>query len=78
MMSQTLEKLKREVETLSSQEQVELAPFLLSILGPEETEAEAEKAWDAELARRVADIESGKVVGIPAAEVFARLREKYS
>jgi hypothetical protein len=32
---------------------------------------------DAGLPRRVADIESGRVVGKPAEQVFAELREKY-
>jgi putative addiction module component (TIGR02574 family) len=32
----------------------------------------------AELKRRVADIKNGKVIGKPADQVFAELREKYS
>ena len=38
----------------------------------------ADAAWDAELARRAEEIKSGKAIGIPAAQVFAELREKYS
>ena len=33
---------------------------------------------DAELEKRIQDIRNGEVKGIPAATVFARLREKYS
>jgi len=44
----------------------------------QEKDEDYEAAWDAELARRVADIESGRVIGKPAAQVFAELREKYS
>ena len=37
-----------------------------------------EAAWEVELARRVEDIESGRVTGKPAKQVFAELRKKYS
>jgi putative addiction module component (TIGR02574 family) len=74
-MSATLEKLKAEVVMLPDQERAELAHFLLALLGPE-TDADVEAAWEATLARRAAEIESGKAVGRPAADVFARLREK--
>jgi hypothetical protein len=37
----------------------------------------AEAAWDAELQRRAAEIEEAQVIGKPAAQVFAELREKY-
>ncbi|WP_435021317.1 addiction module protein [Tundrisphaera sp. TA3] len=38
---------------------------------------EVEKAWDVELARRVEDIESGRVAGEPADQVFADLRKRF-
>ena len=41
-------------------------------------DADVDAAWEAELARRVADIQSGKVVGIPAAQVFDELRAQFS
>lgn len=34
-------------------------------------------AWAAELRRRFEDLQSGRVVGIPAEQVFAELRKKY-
>ena len=43
--------------------------------GDEET---FEEAWDAEFETRAEEILSGKVQGIPAEQVFARLAEKYS
>lgn len=76
-MSPTLDALKCEAGKLSGEERAELAHFLLSSLDPME-DPDAEAAWDAELARREADIQSGKVSGRPASEVFARAREKYS
>ena len=76
-MLPTLDILKSEVGKLSSQERAELAHFLLSSLDPD-VDPDAEAAWDAELARREAEIDSGKIIGRPAGEVFARLHEKFS
>jgi putative addiction module component (TIGR02574 family) len=77
MPESALEQLKPILAALSASDRAELASFLIRSLDREE-DAGAEAAWDAELARRLADMESGKVVGIPAAQVFAELREKYS
>jgi len=35
-----------------------------------------EEAWDPELARRVADLRSGKAVGKPAEQLFEELRRE--
>jgi hypothetical protein len=35
------------------------------------------RAWEDELARRVEEIRSGQVVGIPAEDVLKALRERY-
>jgi putative addiction module component (TIGR02574 family) len=48
------------------------------MLPDEDEDADPEAEWDAELARRVEEIRTGKAVGEPAEEVFAKLREKYS
>ncbi len=77
MAESPLEQLKPILAALSAPERAELASFLLHSLDQQE-DVGAEAAWDTELARRVAEMESGKVVGIPAAQVFAELREKYS
>ncbi len=76
-MSETAEKLKAELSRLSPQERAELADFLIHSLD-NETDADAEAAWDAELARRLDEIKSGKAVGEPAEKVLRELREKYS
>jgi putative addiction module component (TIGR02574 family) len=76
-MTETAERLKTELATLSLPERAELARYLIGSLDEEE-DADAEAAWDAELQRRAAAIEGGRVVGKPAAQVFAELREKYS
>jgi putative addiction module component (TIGR02574 family) len=76
-MTEIMEQLKGQLERLPSQERAELAHFLLCSL-EQEAEADVDAAWEAELARRVADIQSGKVVGIPAAQVFDELRAQFS
>jgi putative addiction module component (TIGR02574 family) len=76
-MTETMEQLKGQLERLPSQARAELAYFLLCSL-EQEAEADVDAAWEAELARRVADIQSGKVVGIPAAQVFDELRAQFS
>lgn len=40
-------------------------------------EFDADPAWVAEINRRVDDLESGRVQGVPAADVFHRLRKKF-
>lgn len=74
-MTEAVKQLKAQMKELSNPERAELAEFLLTSLEPEE-EGAAE-AWEAEVARRVDEIRSGRVVGKPAAELFAELREQY-
>jgi putative addiction module component (TIGR02574 family) len=76
-MTETMEQLKGRLERLPRQERAELAHFLLCSL-EQEADADVDAAWEAELARRLADIQSGKVVGIPAAQVFDELRAQFS
>jgi putative addiction module component (TIGR02574 family) len=76
-MTEMMEQLKGQLEQLPSQERAELAHFLLCSL-EQEAEADVDAAWEVELARRMADIQSGKVVGIPAAQVFDELRAQFS
>ena len=76
-MTDIAERLKPELAGLSAQDRAALASFLIRSLDEAE-DADAEAAWDAELARRAEDIKSGKAIGIPADQVFADLRKKYS
>ncbi len=75
-MSETAERLKSELSLLSPKERAELAHFLLHSL--DDTDPDAEAAWDAELAERIQEIQRGQAIGEPAEKVFAELREKYS
>ena len=70
------EKLKIELSQLSMQERAELAYFLIHSLD-EDVDDNVESAWDAELTRRMQEINSG-ASGEPLNQVFTELREKYS
>jgi putative addiction module component (TIGR02574 family) len=74
-MTETVEQLKSQLQQLPASDRVDLACFLLGSLEPEESGVE--EAWDAEVARRVAEIRSGQVAGKPAEQLFAELRERY-
>jgi putative addiction module component (TIGR02574 family) len=76
-MNQTVEKLKAELEKLTSEERAELAHYLIHSLDAEE-DADAEASWQAELDRRSAQIRSGQASGKPAPQVFQELREKHA
>jgi hypothetical protein len=71
-MSLTLQELKTASSGLADGERAELAEFLLDTL--EEQDEEGRRAeWLALAAKRMAEVRSGKVVGIPADEVLKSL-----
>jgi putative addiction module component (TIGR02574 family) len=71
-----LDELQREAERLTPEEQRKLIGFLLAL--GDGCDADAETAWDAELARRAEEIKSGNATGEPAEKVFSELRAKHS
>jgi putative addiction module component (TIGR02574 family) len=70
-------RLKDELLRLPETDRAALAHILLDSLD-EQTDADAEAAWEAELNRRSEEIHSGKAEGRPASEVFEELRQRYS
>ena len=76
-MTEVVEELKSQLETLTNRERAELAQFLILSLDQEQDE-DAESLWNVELTRRATEIKTGKAVGKRAEQVFAELREKYS
>jgi putative addiction module component (TIGR02574 family) len=77
-LSEAAEKVMSVIESLSAQDQRRIAHRLLAALDePAEDPAEVKAAWKAVLQRRVDEIRTGKVVGIPAEEVDRMMREKY-
>jgi putative addiction module component (TIGR02574 family) len=71
MMSPTLEKLAAEAMKLSPEERAHLADLLWASAKPA---AEVEAAWEAEIERRIADLEAGRTEAIPAERVLAEVR----
>jgi putative addiction module component (TIGR02574 family) len=76
-MTETAEKLKLELSSLSIQERAEIASFLIHSLD-ENVNQDIESAWDTELAQRTQEINSGNASGELSDQVFAGLRQKYS
>jgi putative addiction module component (TIGR02574 family) len=74
-MAATLQELKDAVRGLPAPERAELARYLLDTLQPIDDGWAA--AWREELTRRLEELRAGKVRAVPAAEVFARLRERH-
>ena len=72
-MSTLVDELSARARALSAEDRARLAEELLESLQGE-ADADAEAAWDREIDRRVAEIESGTVRLIPAEEVHAEAR----
>lgn len=76
-MTEIAEQLKSQLSQLPKEDRAELAHFLIRSLDEEE-DADTTAAWEAELTRRLEEIESGQVVGELAEDVFREMREKHS
>jgi putative addiction module component (TIGR02574 family) len=73
IMVDPVAELSRRARELAPEDRARLAEELLASLeGPSEPEIDA--AWDEELRRRIAEVESETVKLVPADEVFARVR----
>jgi len=74
-MAVTLEELEAQALKLSIKERSELVHRLIVSLDgePEGTREEIAKAWEEEIARRVAEIDVGRMQLITAEEVFAEI-----
>jgi putative addiction module component (TIGR02574 family) len=73
-MSLTSQELKTAISRLPADERAELAQFLLRSLDEQDDEG-ARVEWLALAEQRMAEVRSGKVVGIPAEEVLKNLLE---
>jgi hypothetical protein len=72
-MTTLVEELSARARTLTREDRARLAEELLDSL-QEASDPDAEAAWEQEIARRVADIESGVVKLIAAEDVHAEAR----
>ncbi|MFO1296921.1 MAG: addiction module protein [Rubrivivax sp.] len=75
-MSTTVEELATQAIALSAEDRARLADLLLASL-PAEDDPDVEAAWDREIARRVAAVESGAAQLVPAEDVHAEARKIY-
>lgn len=66
--------IENEVLKWSPTERVGLAERLLASVR-DFVDQDFDKAWRAEIARRVEEVESGKEVGIPSEEIFPKCAE---
>ena len=72
-MSTLRDELSMKALALSVEERVQLAQELLESV-EREADPDVEAAWEAEIARRIAEFERGDAKLIPAEEVFAEAR----
>lgn len=75
-MNPEIKKITEDVLSLPIHDRAKLAHIIISSLD-EDTTAASVSAWELELEKRVRDIQSGKVKGVPAEEVFSKIRAKY-
>ena len=73
-MSDLTEELVQNARALPPEDRARLAEELLASLH-EKGDSGVEAAWDEEIRRRIAEIESGTAKLIPADEVFAEIRQ---
>lgn len=71
-MSDLVDELSHKARALPPEDRVRLAEELLATV--QEVDVEVELAWDEEIRRRIAEIDSGSAKLIPAEEVFAEVR----
>ena len=78
-MPRSLKDVRRDASSLSKNQQLELAAFLLDNAEPSlEPPEEIEAAWEAEIQDRIVEIESGKIKGVSLAEFKNKYDRKYS
>lgn len=77
MAASTLEKVRSEALSLTQAERAELAHSLVGSLdGP--ADADAQSAWDAEILRRLAEVEAGSAQLVDREELRRRMKARMS
>lgn len=71
-MSATLQSIEAEALKLSPEERTELIERLIVSVAPPPLSV----AWQAEIERRISDMDAGRAQSVPAEEGFARIDEK--
>lgn len=74
-MRRSLSELRQEIRTLTPEEREELLRGLIEDLhGP--ADQEVAEAWEADIKRRISDIDAGRVHMLPGDDVLKRLRSE--
>lgn len=73
-MNANLDALSSQVFLLPAEQKMRLALALMESVETDSLVTTGE-AWIAEISHRIADYDSGRVKGVPASEVFRKLRE---
>jgi putative addiction module component (TIGR02574 family) len=74
-MSYPVERIEKEIRSLSAAEKVELLRSLIAELDAP-ADADVERAWLEEAQRRHRELIEGKVKGVPGERVFENLRSR--
>lgn len=75
-MSEPVDRVEAEALRLSARNRARLAHRLLESLDDAEDPAEVERAWHAEIERRLAEYAAGVVDTVPASDVFREARDR--
>ena len=70
----TIDQLEQEVLKLPAEQRAKLAARIISSL---DEEADIELEWLAEVQRRDAELDTGKVKGIPLADALTSVRSRF-
>ncbi len=73
-MPDLVSELSERAKVLPPEDRARLAEELLASL-EESPSSEVDAAWDAEIQRRIAEVEAGTAELVPAGVVFARVRQ---
>jgi putative addiction module component (TIGR02574 family) len=71
----TVTEIEAALEKLPPEQLQEVAAWLEARLTPVASDSSVEDAWSDEVKRRVEELDSGRVQGVPAEKVFARARQ---
>ena len=78
-MPKTLAEVSRDAAQLPERDRLKLVHILLELSEEElEPSAEVEAAWENEIERRLTELRSGAVKGVPLAEVKEKIEKRFS
>ncbi|TVM03630.1 MAG: addiction module component [Candidatus Brocadia sp. WS118] len=75
-MSNSLEKMTKDVLSLPLKDRAKLAHKLITSLD-EHVDSDINNAWETEINRRVRDIKNGIAKGKPAVQILSEIKAKY-